>query len=181
MARVDTVNFERFRRPVTGLSQELFPLGFLLGRITKARKLSLFLFRQPPHAVRPRQHDASNNRRPLTAGLDITVAVNGVTVTTTKLKEQPDQIRRAIRATLQGTTYFKKNRSEMVPFIARKLAVDTKEAEELFDLGVKVFSSNGKISDDGLSVLLRQRDPKRQARVKPSDLVDWSLLPTTLE
>jgi NitT/TauT family transport system substrate-binding protein len=105
----------------------------------------------------------------------------GITVTTTKLKEQPDQIRRAIRATLQGTTYFKKNRSEMVPFIARKLAVDTKEAEELFDLGVKVFSSNGKISDDGLSVLLRQRDPKRQARVKPSDLVDWSLLPTTLE
>ncbi len=105
----------------------------------------------------------------------------GITVTTTKLKEQPDQIRRAIRATLQGTTYFKKNRSEMVPFIARKLAVDTKEAEELFDLGVKVFSSNGKISDDGLSVLLRQRDPKRQARVKPSDLVDWSLLPTKLE
>src|SRR4029077_5715117 len=105
----------------------------------------------------------------------------GITVTTTKLKEQPDQIRRAIRATLQGTSYFKKNRSEMVPFIARKLAVDTKEAEELFDLGVKVFSSNGKISDDGLSVLLRQRDPKRQARVKPSDLVDWSLLPTKLE
>jgi ABC-type nitrate/sulfonate/bicarbonate transport system substrate-binding protein len=105
----------------------------------------------------------------------------GITVTTTKLKEQPDQIRRAIRATLQGTTYFKKNRSEMVLFIARKLAVDTKEAEELFDLGVKVFSSNGKISDDGLSVLLRQRDPKRQARVKPSDLVDWSLLPTKLE
>src|SRR6266481_187357 len=102
----------------------------------------------------------------------------GITVTTTKLKEQPDQVRRAIRATLQGTTYFKKNRSEMVPFIARKLAVDTKEAEELFDLGVKVFSSNGKISDDGLSVLLRQRDPKRQARVKPSDLVDWSWLPT---
>ena len=105
----------------------------------------------------------------------------GITVTTTKLKEQPDQVRRAIRATLQGTTYFKKNRSEMILFIARKLAVDTKEAEELFDLGVKVFSSNGKISDDGLSVLLRQRDPKRQARVKPSDLVDWSLLPTKLE
>ncbi len=105
----------------------------------------------------------------------------GITVTTTKLKEQPDQVRRAIRASLQGTTYFKKNRSEMILFIARKLAVDTKEAEELFDLGVKVFSSNGKISDDGLSVLLRQRDPKRQARVKPSDLVDWSLLPTKLE
>jgi hypothetical protein len=65
----------------------------------------------------------------------------------------------------------------MVPFISRKLGVDTKEADELFDLGVKVFSNNGKISDEGLSVLLRQRDPKRQMRVKPSDLVDWSLLP----
>jgi hypothetical protein len=65
----------------------------------------------------------------------------------------------------------------MVPFMSRKLGVDTKEADELFDLGVKVFSNNGKISDEGLSVLLRQRDPKRQMRVKPSDFVDWSLLP----
>ena len=95
----------------------------------------------------------------------------------TKLKEQPDQIRRAIQATLQGTSYFKKNRGEMIPFIARKLGVENKEAEELFDLGVKVFSNNEKISDDGLSVLLRQRDPKRQTRIKSSDLVDWSLLP----
>ena len=105
----------------------------------------------------------------------------GITVTTTKLKEQPDQIRRAIRATLQGTSYFKQNRSEMISFITRKLGVETKEADELFDLGIKVFSNNGKISDEGLSVLLRQRDPKRQARIKPSDLVDWSLLPTKLE
>jgi hypothetical protein len=65
----------------------------------------------------------------------------------------------------------------MISFISRKLGVDTKEADELFDLGVKVFSNNGKISDEGLSVLLRQRDPKRQMRVKPSDFVDWSLLP----
>jgi hypothetical protein len=97
------------------------------------------------------------------------------------LKEQPDQIRRAIRATLQGTSYFKKNRNEMISFVTRKLGVDTKDADELFDLGIKVFSNNGKISDEGLSVLLRQRDPKRQARAKPSDLVDWSLLPTKLE
>jgi small basic protein len=54
----------------------------------------------------------------------------------------------------------------MISFISRKLGVDTKEADELFDLGVKVFSNNGKISDEGLSVLLRQRDPKRQMRIK---------------
>jgi len=63
--------------------------------------------------------------------------------------------------------------------MARKLAVETKDAEDLFDLGVKVFSTNGRISDEGLSVLLRQRDPKRQTRLKPSDLVDWSLLPAS--
>ena len=105
----------------------------------------------------------------------------GITVTTTKLKEQPDQIRRVIRATLQGTRYFKNNRSEMIPFIARKLAIETKDAEELFALGIKVFSNDGRISDEGLSVLLRQRDPKRQTRLKPSDLVDWSLLPAKVE
>jgi hypothetical protein len=44
-----------------------------------------------------------------------------------------------------------------------------------------VFSSNGRISDEGLSVLWRQRDPKRQLPIKPSDVVDWSFLPTKLE
>ena len=105
----------------------------------------------------------------------------GLVVTTTKLKKQPDQIRRVVRATLKGTNYFKENRGEMISFITKKLAVDTKEAEELFQLGVKVFSSNGRISDEGLSVLLRQRDPKRQLLIKPSDVVDWSFLPTKLE
>src|SRR5262249_28048917 len=101
----------------------------------------------------------------------------GIIVTTTKLKEQPNQIRRAIRATLQGINYFKRNRSVLISFITRKLGVDSKEADELFDLGVKVFSDNGSISDTGLNVLLRQRDNKQQMRVKPADLVDWSLLP----
>jgi NitT/TauT family transport system substrate-binding protein len=105
----------------------------------------------------------------------------GLVVTTTKLKKQPDQIRRVVRATLKGTSYFKENRSEMVSYIGKKLAVDAKEAEDLFELGVKVFSNNGKISDEGLNVLLRQRDSKRQLPIKAPDLVDWSFLPNKLE
>jgi NitT/TauT family transport system substrate-binding protein len=102
----------------------------------------------------------------------------GLVVTATKLKKQPEQIRRVVRATLKGTNYFKENRGEMVSFIAKKLSVETKEAEELHELGVKVFSNSGRISDEGLNVLLRQRDPKRQVPIQPSDVVDWSFLPT---
>jgi NitT/TauT family transport system substrate-binding protein len=105
----------------------------------------------------------------------------GLMVTTAKLKKQPDQIRKVVRATLKGTRYFKEHRSEMISFVASKLAVDTKEAEELFELGVKVFSNNGRISDEGLNLLLRQRDPKRQLPIKPSDIVDWSFLPAKAE
>jgi NitT/TauT family transport system substrate-binding protein len=105
----------------------------------------------------------------------------GLMVTTAKLKKQPDQIRRVVRATLKGTRYFKGNRSEMISFVANRLTVDMKEAEELFELGVKVFSNNGTISDEGLNVLLRQRDPKQQLPIKPSDIVDWSFLPAKTE
>jgi len=94
----------------------------------------------------------------------------GLVVTATKLKKQPEQIRRVVRATLKGTNYFKENRGEMVSFIAKKLSVETKEAEELHELGVKVFSNSGRISDEGLNVLLRQRDPKRQVPIQPSDV-----------
>src|SRR5436305_12320348 len=38
----------------------------------------------------------------------------GLMVTTIKLKKQPDQIRRVVRATLKGTGYFKENRGEMI-------------------------------------------------------------------
>jgi len=102
----------------------------------------------------------------------------GLVVTATKLKKQPEQIRRVVRATLKGTNYFKENRGEMISFIVKKLSVETKEAEELHELGVKVFSNSGRISDEGLNVLLRQRDPKRQVPMQPSDVVDWSFLPT---
>src|SRR4029077_11610275 len=102
----------------------------------------------------------------------------GLVVTATKLKKQPEQIRRVVRATLKGTNYFKENRGEMISFIAKKLSVETKEAEELHELGVKVFSNSGRISDEGRNVLLRQRDPKRQVPIQPSDVVDWSFLPT---
>jgi len=102
----------------------------------------------------------------------------GLVVTATKLKKQPEQIRRVVRATLKGTNYFKENRGEMISFIAKKLSVETKEAEELHELGVKVFSNSGRMSDEGLNVLLRQRDPKRQVPIQPSDVVDWSFLPT---
>jgi NitT/TauT family transport system substrate-binding protein len=102
----------------------------------------------------------------------------GLVVTATKLKKQPEQVRRVVRATLKGTNYFKENRGEMISFIAKKLSVETKEAEELHELGVKVFSNSGRISDEGLNVLLRQRDPKRQVPIQPSDVVDWSFLPT---
>lgn len=106
---------------------------------------------------------------------------SGVIVTTAKLKKQPDQVRRLVRATLKATSYFKENRNDMISFIMKKLAADSKEAEELYELGVKVFSSNGRISDEGLSVLLRQRDPKRQLSIKAADIVDWSFLPSKVE
>jgi hypothetical protein len=65
--------------------------------------------------------------------------------------------------------------------LERVIMAVAKEAEDLFELGVKVFSNSGKISDEGLNVLLRQRDPKRQLPLKPSEVVDWSFLPTKLE
>lgn len=101
----------------------------------------------------------------------------GLIVTIKKIKEKPDQIRRTIRASLKGVSYFKKNRSEMISFISRKLAVDPKEAEELFELGFKVFSGTGKVSDEGIDILLRQRDPKGLGQINRLDIVDWSFLP----
>ncbi|MBI4525847.1 MAG: ABC transporter substrate-binding protein [Deltaproteobacteria bacterium] len=102
---------------------------------------------------------------------------NGVIVTTRKLKEQPNQVRGFVKATLKGVAYFKNNRDEMVAFLAKKLVLDTKDAEEQFQLGLKVFSDDGKFSEESLKRLVLQRDAKALERVSLTELVDWSFLP----
>jgi NitT/TauT family transport system substrate-binding protein len=101
---------------------------------------------------------------------------NGVIVSTKKLKEQPNQVRGFVKATLRGVSYFKNNHDEMVAFLAKKLSLDSRDAEEHFQLGVKVFSDNGKFSEDSLRRLVL-RSPKAPERVNLTDLVDWSFLP----
>ena len=102
---------------------------------------------------------------------------NGVIVSTKKLKEQPNQVRGFVRATLRGVSYFKNNHDEMVAFLAKKLSLDSRGAEQHFQLGLKVFSDDGKFSEDSLRRLVLQRDPKALERVNLTDLVDWSFLP----
>lgn len=101
---------------------------------------------------------------------------NGVIASTKKLANEPDQVRRFLKATLKGISYFKNNHDEMVAFLTKKLSLDSKDAEEHFQMGLKVFSDDGKFSDASLARLVLQRGTKSPER-SVSELVDWSFLP----
>lgn len=101
----------------------------------------------------------------------------GIIVSLKKLREHSEQVRKMIRATLRAIAYLKQNRSEMIPFISKHLVVDPKDSEDLFELGVKVFSDSGRFSDAGLTTLIQQRDPKALERLTLADFADWSFLP----
>ena len=85
---------------------------------------------------------------------------NGVIASTKKLNSEPDQVRRFLKATLRGVAHFKNNHDEMVAFLAKKLSLDPRDAEEHFQMGLKVFSDDGKFSDDSLAKLVLQRGSK---------------------
>lgn len=101
---------------------------------------------------------------------------NGVIASTKKVANEPDQVKRFLKATLRGISYFKNNHDEMVAFLAKKLSLDSKDAQEHFQMGLKVFSDDGKFSDASLAKLVLQRGTKSPER-SVSELVDWSFLP----
>ena len=83
---------------------------------------------------------------------------------------------RALRLSKDERRVFQRNRLIGETPHPKKLSLDSRDAEEHFQLGLKVFSDNGKFSEDSLRRLVL-RSPKALERVNLTDLVDWSFLP----
>ena len=73
----------------------------------------------------------------------------GLMVTTTKLKKQPDQIRRVVRATLKGTSYFKENRGEMISFIVKNSPSRPKKPRSSSSLALRSLAVMGEYPTKG--------------------------------
>ena len=102
----------------------------------------------------------------------------GVTTTLVKLKDNPQQIKRVLRATLRGLRYVQDNKAGTVDVIQSWYRVEREIAASTYDLARKSFSANGEVSDKGilLSMEFARTSGKFEREISPSEIIDFNLL-----
>jgi NitT/TauT family transport system substrate-binding protein len=106
------------------------------------------------------------------------LAFSGLATSVKKIKENPDQVRRALRATLKGLRYVWENKSGTVEVIENWLKLDKKIASLTYDLALKSYSRNGEVDDRGIQLtvdMINARE-KIEKKINVSDLVDYTQL-----
>ncbi|MDP2726987.1 MAG: ABC transporter substrate-binding protein [Dehalococcoidia bacterium] len=78
------------------------------------------------------------------------LAVDGLGTTDKKIKENPEQIRRVLRATVKTLQYMKSHGDEVVQALAKDFNMDPQMAKIVWDDQSKIQSSTGLLSDEGL-------------------------------
>jgi NitT/TauT family transport system substrate-binding protein len=102
----------------------------------------------------------------------------GVTTTLTKLRDNPGQVKRVLRASLKGLRYTLENKPGSVDVLQNWYRVDREIGNASYDLAVKSYSSNGEVSEKGVSLSMEfaRGGGRLDKEPSPSEITDFGLL-----
>ena len=108
----------------------------------------------------------------------------GVGVSDAKLRSNPGQVKRMIRATLRGMDYTRepRNLERVIAYMMEDFKLDRKTAELSYREIVKAFTRDGTSSDDGVMAEIEfiRTQAKIKGQVPVGQLVDYTLLKEVL-
>jgi NitT/TauT family transport system substrate-binding protein len=95
-----------------------------------------------------------------------------------KLKEQPDEVKRMLRALVRANRYVRSNREGTIQTMMDWIKVDRESATATYDATWKIFSEDGTISDSGLKLVVDQgrESMKIDRPVANSQVADFTLI-----
>ena len=104
--------------------------------------------------------------------------VSGLVASVSKIKERPDEIKRAIKAGIKANRYIRQNRDGTLPVMAEWLKIDKEMASATYDSSVRTFSEDLNLPDGGLRLLIDEakRVAKVTREVSLSEVADLSIL-----
>ena len=102
----------------------------------------------------------------------------GLGTTLEKIRRQPDEVQRLVRATLRGIRYAKTNRQESVRAIMKWADMDQSLAEGIFDMAATSWSNSGAANPQGVQLAMEEikMAHKLAALPDPSRAFDWSFV-----
>jgi NitT/TauT family transport system substrate-binding protein len=80
----------------------------------------------------------------------------GLVASVKKIKENPDQLKRVIRAGIKANRYLHQNRDGTILAIMQWMKVDKETAAATYDGSAKSFNEDGSVSDAGLRIAVNE-------------------------
>lgn len=106
----------------------------------------------------------------------------GLGVNSGKLRDQPDQVRRVIRAMLQALRYMRDNPEGAQQVMMSWLKLDQEMAADIYQMAINNYTRNGMVEDSMLNSLVTAMLAEAGIKgVAPSQLTDFTLLQQALK
>jgi ABC-type nitrate/sulfonate/bicarbonate transport system substrate-binding protein len=104
-------------------------------------------------------------------------AENGLVARRAKLRDNPNQIRRMLRALVRGLQYATDHPNEAVALIQKEWNLDRETSQLAYDAAIATYNFKGEGSDEIINAAIKraQQDAKIiQSTFAPRDFVDWN-------
>jgi ABC-type nitrate/sulfonate/bicarbonate transport system substrate-binding protein len=104
---------------------------------------------------------------------------NGLVVRRAKLRDNPDQVRRMLRALVRGLHYGIDRPGDAIALIQKDWNLDRETAQEAYDAANPTYNLKGEGSDEIIAAAIKraQQDAKIvSSNFAPKDYVDWTLI-----
>lgn len=104
---------------------------------------------------------------------------NGLVLRRSKLKENPDQVRRFLRAMIRGLHFALDHPNESIALIQKDWNLDRETAQNAYDTAMPTYNLRGDATDELVAASIKRalQDAKiAQSNFAPKDFVDWTIV-----
>jgi predicted RND superfamily exporter protein/ABC-type nitrate/sulfonate/bicarbonate transport system substrate-binding protein len=104
--------------------------------------------------------------------------INGLITSERKIRSQPQQIKRVVRATLKATLLYRREPRLAIDFLASEYELDRKTAERVYRDAVAILAPGGEVGREKLrdSLALGGEAGQKPVLAEPERLLDFSFL-----
>jgi ABC-type nitrate/sulfonate/bicarbonate transport system substrate-binding protein len=108
----------------------------------------------------------------------VDLPLGGLAVSAEKIKSNPEQIKRMVRATLKGLRFFKTNKEETLDIVKHHLNISNQYVGRVYDLAVRSLNEKGDIGKKSLASELRldKETLGLKQEISEKQVTDWSFV-----
>jgi NitT/TauT family transport system substrate-binding protein len=112
----------------------------------------------------------------------VDLTLGGLATTREKMDKNPDQVRRAIRATLKGIRFYKSNRQETLDIMRSYLNISNEYADKVYQFALRSLNQDGTMSSTSLNneIRLAKEFLKVKEEIPHSQLIELKFLKEVL-